>query len=108
MPDLPVTSAEPLPVLVYDDTTALGRAQARALWHVVSRDRFELRAWRRLPLERWGLTPDDCRGALVWIGRDGEVSRGREVWPELLRHGHRFLRPTVRPVARLVRGRARR
>ncbi|MTB70507.1 hypothetical protein ACF3NS_12710 [Arsenicicoccus cauae] len=108
MPDLPAMPTDPQPVLLYDDTTALGRARARVLWHVVSRDRFELRPWRRVALERWGLAPEDCRGHLVWVGGDGTVTRGRGVWPELLRHGHRFLRPGVRPVEGLVRARARR
>jgi predicted DCC family thiol-disulfide oxidoreductase YuxK len=54
--------------------------------------------WQRLDLPELGLTPDQCRTAVQWVGEDGEVVSGHAAIAAALHAGH----PVWRPVGSLM------
>jgi predicted DCC family thiol-disulfide oxidoreductase YuxK len=49
--------------------------------------------WQRLDLDELGLTPDQCRAAVQWVGKDGRVVSGHAAIAATLRAGHLVWRP---------------
>ena len=96
-----------LPILVFDGDCGFCTTSARFLvrW-VVRRHRHSagpssepsVQPWQRLDLAELGLTPDQCRTAVQWVGKDGQVASGHEAIAEVLRAGH----PLWRPVGALM------
>jgi predicted DCC family thiol-disulfide oxidoreductase YuxK len=96
-----------LPILVFDGDCGFCTSSARFLVRWVVRRRtgpalpeFEpsVEPWQRLYLAELGLTPDQCRAAVQWVGKDGQVASGHEAIAAVLRAG----RPGWRPVGALL------
>jgi len=92
-----------LPVLVFDGDCGFCTSSARFLVRWVVRGRSasmepSIEPWQRLDLAELGLTPDQCRAAVQWVGADGDVASGHEAIAEVLRAGQ----PVWRPIGALL------
>jgi predicted DCC family thiol-disulfide oxidoreductase YuxK len=54
--------------------------------------------WQRLDLAELGLTADQCRAAVQWVGDGGQVVSGHAAVAATLRAGH----PVWRPIGALL------
>ena len=87
------------PVLVFDGDCGFCTTSARFLHRRVVRDGSTYVApWQFLDLETLGLTVDQCRAAVQWVGEDGQVASGHVAVAATLRAGH----PVWRPVGALL------
>jgi predicted DCC family thiol-disulfide oxidoreductase YuxK len=92
-----------LPILVFDGDCGFCTTSARFLVRWVLRGRSgdtvpSVQPWQRLDLAGLGLTPDQCRAAVQWVGEGGEVASGHQAIAEVLRAGH----PGWRPIGALL------
>jgi len=92
-----------LPVLVFDGDCGFCTTCARFLAHWVVRSRStsggpSIEPWQRLDLPELGLTADQCRAAVQWVGENGQVASGHAAIASVLRAGH----PVWRPVGALL------
>jgi len=87
------------PVLVFDGDCGFCTTSARFLHRRVVRDgSTSVAPWQLLDLEALGLTVDQCRAAVQWVGEDGQVASGHVAVAATLRAGH----PVWRPVGALL------
>jgi len=87
------------PVLLFDGDCGFCTTSARFLHHWVVRDgATRVAPWQFLDLEALGLTADQCRAAVQWVGEDGQVASGHVAIAAALRTGH----PVWRPVGALL------
>jgi predicted DCC family thiol-disulfide oxidoreductase YuxK len=87
-----------LPVLVFDGDCGFCSSSARFLVRWVVRGRSgsmepSIEPWQRLDLAELGLTPDQCRAAVQWVGEGGDLASGHEAIAEVLRAGQPVWRP---------------
>ncbi|MEP7191954.1 MAG: DUF393 domain-containing protein [Actinomycetota bacterium] len=92
-----------LPILVFDGECGFCTTSARFLVRWVVRGRSSpaepsVEPWQQLDLAELGLTPDQCRTAVQWVGENGEVASGHEAIAGVLRAGH----PGWRPIGALL------
>ncbi|MHB8274462.1 MAG: thiol-disulfide oxidoreductase DCC family protein [Dermatophilaceae bacterium] len=86
-------------VLVFDGDCGFCTTSARFLHRWVVRDRStRVVPWQRLDLDELGLTADQCRAAVQWVGQAGQVASGHTAVAAALRSGH----PVWRPVGALL------
>ena len=87
------------PVLVFDGDCGFCTTSARFLHRWVVRDgSTRVTPWQQLDLDELGLTTDQCRAAVQWVGEDGQVASGHTAIAAALREGH----PVWRPVGALL------
>jgi predicted DCC family thiol-disulfide oxidoreductase YuxK len=88
-----------LPVLVFDGDCGFCTTSARWLhrW-VISGGSTRVAPWQLLNLDELGLTEDQCRAAVQWVGDGGRVASGHAAIAATLRAGH----PVWRPVGALL------
>ena len=87
------------PVLVFDGDCGFCTTAARFLHRrVVRNSSTSVVPWQLLDLEALGLTVDQCRAAVQWVGDDGQVASGHVAVAAALRAGH----PVWRPVGALL------
>lgn len=88
-----------LPVLVFDGDCGFCTTSARFLERrIVSGGSVLVAPWQRLDLDQLGLTQDQCREAVQWVGENGQVASGHAAIAATLRAGH----PVWRPVGALL------
>jgi len=81
-------------VLVFDGDCGFCTSSARFLQRRVVRDgTTRIAPWQRLDLDELGLTEDQCRAAVQWVGGDGQVASGHAAIAATLRAGHSVWRP---------------
>jgi len=81
-------------VLVFDGECGFCTSSARFLQRRVVRDgTTRIAPWQRLDLDTLGLTEDQCRAAVQWVGGDGQVASGHAAIAATLRAGHSVWRP---------------
>jgi len=82
------------PVLIFDGDCGFCTTCARFLhsW-VVRRGSPRIAPWQRLDLAELGLTADQCRAAVQWVGEGGQVESGQSAIAATLRAGHPVWRP---------------
>jgi len=93
-------SLDPLrPILVFDGDCGFCTTSARWLhrW-VVTDGSTSIAPWQLLDLAGLGVTEDQCRTAVQWVGEDGQVVSGHAAIAATLRAGH----PVCRPVGSLL------
>src|SRR5450759_763793 len=82
------------PVLVCDGDCGLCTTSARWLHRWVVRDgSTTIAPWQHLDLGELGLTADQCRAAVQWVGQDGNLASGHEAIAATLRAGCLVWRP---------------
>ena len=82
------------PVLLFDGDCAFCTSSARFLHRWVVRvGSTSVAPWQFLDLEALGLTADQCRAAVQWVGEDGQVASGHVAIAAALRAGHAIWRP---------------
>ncbi|NMM22223.1 MAG: DUF393 domain-containing protein [Phycicoccus sp.] len=82
------------PVLVFDGDCGFCTTSARFLHRWVVRDgSMSVAPWQFLALETLGLTADQCRAAVQWVGEDGQIASGHFAVAAALRAGHSVWRP---------------
>jgi len=91
-----------LPILVFDGDCGFCTTSARFLVRWVVRRRASpagpssepcVEPWQRLDLAELGLTADQCKAAVQWVGKDGQLASGHEAIAAVLRAGHPVWRP---------------
>jgi predicted DCC family thiol-disulfide oxidoreductase YuxK len=84
----------PLPVLIFDGECGFCTMSARWLhrW-VVRGGSTRVAPWQQLGLDELGITEDQCRAAVQWVGKDGQVASGHKAIAAVLRDGHLVWRP---------------
>ena len=83
-----------LPILVFDGDCGFCTTSARWLHRWVVRDSStRVAPWQHLDLDELGLTEDQCRAAVQWVGEEGQVASGHAAIAAALRHGHLVWRP---------------
>jgi predicted DCC family thiol-disulfide oxidoreductase YuxK len=88
-----------LPVLVFDGDCGFCTTSARLLHRWVVRDgSTRVAPWQRLELAELGLTADQCRAAVQWVGDGGQIASGHAAVAATLRAG----RPVWRPIGALL------
>lgn len=88
-----------LPVLVFDGDCGFCTSSARFVARRVIGDRpTTVAPWQVLDVAALGLTPAQCRAAVRWVGKDGQVATGHAAIAAVLRSGH----PVWRPVGALI------
>jgi predicted DCC family thiol-disulfide oxidoreductase YuxK len=101
-----------LPTLVYDGDCGFC-ACCVSLLARLTRGGYKAFPWQRADLEDLGLTPEDCRRAVQWLGAAGERAEGADAIAALLISSGRPLAgaigrflssPAVAPVARRAYG----
>ena len=87
-------TAAPTPVLVFDGECGFCTTSARWLhrW-VVRGGSTRVAPWQKLDLDELGLTEDQCRASVQWVGEDGQVASGHVAIAAVLRAGHLVWRP---------------
>jgi predicted DCC family thiol-disulfide oxidoreductase YuxK len=86
-----------LPVLVFDGDCGFCTTCARFLGRWVTSGRsVSVVPWQRLDVAELGLTPDQCRAAVQWVGQDGQVAGGHAAIAAALLAGYRVWRPVGR------------
>jgi len=87
------------PVLVFDGDCGFCTSSARfvARWVIGGRP-TTVAPWQLLNVAALGLTPQQCRTAVQWVGKDGQVATGHTAIAAALRSGH----PVWRPVGALI------
>ncbi len=93
-------SLDPLrPILVFDGDCGFCTTSARWLhrW-VVTGGSTSIAPWQLLDLAGLGVTEDQCRAAVQWVGEDGQVVSGHAAIAATLRAGH----PVWRPIGSLL------
>lgn len=97
-------STEPCPpILVFDGDCGFCSSSARFLRRWVVRGGStsvgpSIEPWQQLNLAALGLTPEQCKAAVQWVGAGGQVASGHEAVAAVLRAGH----PVWRPVGALL------
>jgi predicted DCC family thiol-disulfide oxidoreductase YuxK len=99
------------PILIFDGACGFCTTSARLLAHwvfrrpsrsaalsVESSAQPSIEPWQRLDLAELGLTPDQCRAAVQWVGQDGQVVSGHVAIAAALHAGY----PVWRPVGGLL------
>ena len=87
-------TATPLPVLIFDGECGFCTTAARWLHRWVVRGGSpRVAPWQHLDLDELGLTEDQCRASVQWVGGDGEVASGHAAIAAALRGGHLVWRP---------------
>jgi predicted DCC family thiol-disulfide oxidoreductase YuxK len=78
-----------LPVLIFDGECGFCTMSARWLhrW-VVRGGSTRLAPWQQLDLDDLGITEDQCRASVQWVGEDGQVASGHKAIAAILRDGH--------------------
>jgi predicted DCC family thiol-disulfide oxidoreductase YuxK len=92
-----------LPILVFDGDCGFCTTSARFLlrWVLGGRSAVtgpSVEPWQHLDLPQLGLTAEQCRAAVQWVGEGGEVASGHRAIAEVLRAGH----PGWRPIGALL------
>ena len=89
-----MNSFESLPVVIFDGDCGFCTTSARWLhrW-VVRGSSTRVAPWQQLDLDELGLTEDQCRASVQWVGQDGQVARGHAAIAAALRDGHLVWRP---------------
>ena len=83
-----------LPILVFDGDCGFCTTSARWLHRWVVRDSStRVAPWQHLDLDELGLTEDQCRAAVQWVGEEGQVASGHAAIAAALRDGHLAWRP---------------
>ncbi len=100
-----------LPVVIFDGECGFCTTSARWLSRWVVKDgSTSVAPWQHLDLDRLGLSEDQCRTSVQWVGRDGQVASGHEAIAATLRSGHLIWRPVgallVAPGVSWLAGRA--
>jgi len=94
-----VSSSVRLPILVFDGDCGFCTTSARFMKRrVIGRRPTTVAPWQQLDLAALGLTPDQCRAAVQWVGTDVQVACGHAAIAAALRAGH----PVWRPVGVLL------
>jgi predicted DCC family thiol-disulfide oxidoreductase YuxK len=95
-----VNASAGLPILVFDGDCGFCTTSARFMtrWVVSSRRPTTVAPWQQLDVAALGLTPDQCRAAVQWVGTDARVASGHAAVAAALRAGH----PAWRPVGALL------
>ena len=89
-----VSGPQPRPVLIFDGECGFCTTSARFLHRWVVRDGFtHVAPWQLLDLDALGLTEDQCRAAVQWVGESGQVVSGHAAIAATLRAGHHVWRP---------------
>jgi predicted DCC family thiol-disulfide oxidoreductase YuxK len=94
------------PILVFDGDCGFCTSSARFLARWVARTgpapaapparlsaEPTIEPYQHLNLADLGLTADQCRAAVQWVGRDGQVASGHRAIAAALRAGHLVWRP---------------
>jgi predicted DCC family thiol-disulfide oxidoreductase YuxK len=82
------------PVLVFDGDCGFCTTCARFLERrVVSGGSTSVAPWQGLDLPELGLTPEQCRAAVQWVGEQGQVASGHAAIASILRAGYPVWRP---------------
>jgi len=89
-----MNTSAPLPILVFDGDCGFCTTSARFLarWVVGNRP-TTISPWQLTDLAGLGLTPDQCRTAVQWVGKDARVVSGHVAIAAALRSGHPLWRP---------------
>lgn len=88
-----------LPVLIFDGECGFCTMSARWLHRWVVRDDTTcVLPWQRLDLDELGLTADQCRASVQWVGADRQGASGHEAIAAALRAGY----PVWRPIGLLL------
>lgn len=89
-----MTTSGSLPILIFDGDCGFCTTSARFLarWVVGNRP-ATISPWQLADLAGLGLTPDQCRAAVQWVGEDAQVSSGHLAIAAALRSGHPLWRP---------------
>ena len=90
----PMPTSQTQPVLIFDGDCGFCTTSARFLhrW-VVRRGSTRVAPWQRLDLDELGVTADQCRAAVQWIGQDAQVASGHAAIAATLRAGYPIWRP---------------
>ena len=82
------------PVLVFDGECGFCTTSARWLhrW-VVRGDSTRVAPWQQLDLDDLGLTEEECRTSVRWVGEQGQRASGHAAIAAALRAGHLVWRP---------------
>ena len=85
---------ESRPVLIFDGECGFCTTSARWLnrW-VVRGGSTRVVPWQLLDLDELGLTADQCRAAVQWVGKNGQVASGHAAIAATLRTGYVVWRP---------------
>jgi len=90
----PTHTSPSLPVLIFDGDCALCTTFARFLARrVVRAGSTSIAPWQRLDLAEIGVTPDQCKAAVQWVGTGRQVASGHAAIAATLRAGHVVWRP---------------
>jgi predicted DCC family thiol-disulfide oxidoreductase YuxK len=94
-----VNSPSPQQLLIFDGDCRFCTTSARLLhrWVVIDGS-TRVAPWQRLELDELGLTSDQCRAAVQWVGEGGKVVSGHAAIAAALRAGH----PVWRPIGALI------
>jgi len=94
-----VSGPQPRPVLIFDGECGFCTTSARFLHRWVVRDGFtHVAPWQLLDLDALGLTEDQCRAAVQWVGESGQIASGHAAIAATLRAGY----PVWRPAGKLI------
>lgn len=83
-----------LPVVIFDGECGFCTTSARWLSRWVVKDgSTSVAPWQQLDLDPLGLSEDQCRTSVQWVGQDGQVASGHAAIAATLRSGRLVWRP---------------